>query len=140
MRTWTVVLWTGVMVLAMCVPGARAQGQAIDGNLEGTVKAQTGGAAIAGASVRAFNTGTGLERSVVSDDAGRFSVPLLPPGEYVVFVEATGYASVSQTGLALRAGDVLRVEFSVPAASFAESVQVTAALPVVETGRTVRSS
>lgn len=140
MRTWKVVLWTGVMVLAMCVPGAWAQGQAIDGNLEGTVKAQTGGAAIAGASVRAFNTGTGLERSVVSDDAGRFSVPLLPPGEYVVFVEATGYASVSQTGLALRAGDVLRVEFSVPSASFAESVQVTATLPVVETGRTVQSN
>ena len=95
---------------------------------------------MAGATVRAFNAGTGYERSVVSDDAGRYGMPLLPPGEYVVFVEAPAFATMSQTGVVLRAGQVLTVEFAMSTTAFAETVQVTAAQPAVEVGRTVQSN
>ena len=40
----------------------------------------------------------------------------------------------------LRAGQVLTVEFALPATAFAETVQVTAAQPTVEVGRTVQSN
>ncbi len=80
------------------------------------------------------------ERAVTSDDAGRYSIPLLPPGEYVVFVEAPTFATMSQNGVQLRAGQVMTVEFKLPGANFSEAVQVSAALPAVEVGRTVQSN
>jgi len=95
---------------------------------------------VAGATVRAFNAGTGYERSVASDESGRYTIPLLPPGEYVVFVEAPGLAAMSRTGIALRAGQVLTVESSLPSSSFSESIEVTAVQSSVEVGRTVQSN
>jgi hypothetical protein len=63
-------------------------------------------------------------------------MPLMPPGEYVVVVDATQFASMSRTGLVLRAGQVVTVEFALPTTSFSESVQVTADQSAVEVGRT----
>ncbi len=119
---------------------ALAQGQALDGIIEGVVRQQTDNQTIAGATVRAFNAGTGYERSVASDESGRYGIQLLPPGEYVVFVEAQGLAAISRTGILLRAGQVLTVEFLIPSSSFTESIQVTAEQPSVEVGRTVQSN
>ncbi|MGE0865576.1 MAG: TonB-dependent receptor [Vicinamibacterales bacterium] len=119
---------------------ALAQGQAIDGIIEGVVRQQSDNQPIGGATVRAFNAGTGYERSVVSDESGRYGIQLLPPGEYVVLVEAPGLATMSRTGVLLRAGQVLTVEFVVPSSSFTESIQVTAQQPSVEVGRTVQSN
>lgn len=134
----TILVATALLTVA---PGTGwAQGQAIDGIIEGVVRAQSGGQAVAGASVRAFNAGTAYERSVLSDASGRYGMPLMPPGEYVVFVEAPTFASMSQTGVVLRAGQVVTVEFTLPAASFSETVEVTAAQPAVEVGRTVQSN
>lgn len=142
--TWT---WKtrGVAVMVAVLAGltptpAAAQGQAIDGIIEGIVRQQDGGGTVPGATVRAFNAGNGYERTVVTDTAGRYGMPLMPPGEYVVFVEAATFASMSQTGLTLRAGQVLTVEFVLPLAAFSESVQVTADLPAVEVGRTVQAN
>jgi hypothetical protein len=131
---------TLVVTFIAIAPRAYAQGQALDGIIEGVVKTQADSKAVAGAAVRAFHAGTGYERSVVSDESGRYSLPLLPPGEYVVFVEAASFATMSRTGIVLRAGQTLTVEFAMPSSSFAETVQVTAAQPAVEAGRTVQSN
>lgn len=136
MRGIVLGLWIG---LVSTVP-AWAQGQAIDGIIEGTVRAQADNAVVAGAAVRAFNANTGYERAVVADAAGRYGMPLMPPGEYVVIVEAPAFATMTQAGLVLRAGQVLTVEFAMPAVGFSEHVQVTASQPVVEVGRTVQSN
>jgi hypothetical protein len=117
-----------------------AQGQAIDGIIEGFVRQQPSAVPVSGATVRAFNAATGYERSVRSDPSGRYGMPLMPPGEYVVFAEAPQLAAMSRDALVLRAGQVLTVEFEMSATAFSESVQVTAASPTVEVGRTVQSN
>jgi len=134
------VFTTLALALWLAPHRAEAQGQAIDGIIEGIVRAQAGEAPVSGAHVRAFNTGTAYERAVTTDDAGRYSIPLLPPGEYVVFVEAPTFATISQNGVQLRAGQLITVEFKLPGANFSEAVQVSAALPAVEVGRTVQSN
>ena len=138
-RTW---LTRAAMLAALLVAPqiAAAQGQAIDGIIEGVVRAQQTGASVTGATVRAFNASTGYERSVQSDTAGRYGMPLMPPGEYVVLAEAPTFATMSQTGVVLRAGATLTVEFSLSGAAFAEAVQVTATPAAVEVGRTVQSN
>ncbi len=129
MRGRRVLAILGVVIgLWVVTETARAQGH---GLIEGVVRQQGAGTAVAGATVRAFNAGNGYERTVVTDASGRYGMPLMPPGEYVVFVEAATFASISRTGLQLRAGQILTVEFTLPLASFAESVQVTADLPAV---------
>ena len=50
--------------LAVMPRRAEAQGQAIDGIIEGIVRAQSGDSPVSGAKVRAFNTGTAYERAV----------------------------------------------------------------------------
>lgn len=114
---------------------ARAQGQAIDGNIEGLVRTQAG-EPIAGATVRMFNVGTGAERVVTTDARGRYAASVLPPGEYVVTVEAQGFATVTRTNLELRASQVLAIDFDVPPTSFNETVEVTAAPPLVQVAST----
>lgn len=134
------ISFTLILSIVAMAPRAFAQGQALDGIIEGVVRAQAGNAPVTGAAVRAFNAGTGYERSVASDQSGRYSLPLLPPGEYVVFVEAPSFATISRTGIVLRAGQTLTVEFAMPNSSFAETVEVTATQPAVEVGRTVQSN
>jgi len=69
-----------IVMLAWPAAFAHGQGQAIDGIIEGIVRAAEGAAPMAGATVRAFNAGTGYERVVVSDAAGPHGMPLTPPG------------------------------------------------------------
>ncbi len=134
------ILGLGLLAGSLSATPASAQGQAIDGIIEGVVRTADGNTAVAGATVRAFNASTGYERSVASDAAGRYAMPIMPPGEYVVFVDASTFATMSRTGLELRAGQVLTVEFALSNTAFAETVQVTATAPTVEVGRTVQSN
>ena len=97
------ILGLGLLAGLLMARPTWAQGQAIDGIIEGVVRTQAGDAAVAGATVRAFNASTGYERSVVSDPAGRYAMPLMPPGEYVVFVDASTFATPARP---LRPGPV----------------------------------
>lgn len=129
------------MLLALLLPRpASAQGQAIDGIIEGVVRDQSARSALPGATIRAVNANTGAERAVVTDTEGRYTIPLLQPGEYVVLVEAQGFAPVSQANLPLRAGQVLTVELDLPKAGFSEQVQVSSTMPGVEVARTVQAN
>ncbi len=134
------VLLPSLLTLLVSAAPLFAQGQAIDGIIEGFVRQQSSATPVSGATIRAFNAATGYERSVLSDASGRYGMPLMPPGEYVVFVEAPQLATMSRDALVLRAGGVLTVEFEMSTTAFSESVQVTAASPTVEVGRTVQSN
>ncbi len=81
------------LAIAICYfASSSAIAQTINGNITGTVLDQQG-AAIVGATVTATNTETGLERTVITNDEGRFSVNALAVGVYRVKVEATNFAA-----------------------------------------------
>ncbi len=126
-------------VLVTCLPlPLYAQSQAIDGTIEGFVRVEN--KPLAGAKVQAINTRTGYERDVVADEEGRYRLPLLPPGEYVVLAAMDGYATVSRENLVLRAGEALTIEFDMSSTQFSETVQVSGQSPTVEVARTVVSN
>src|SRR5437588_2886281 len=62
-----------------------------NGRIAGTVKDQNG-ALLVGAEVITTSKATGEARKVTSDDAGSYSVPFLPPGEYRLSISANGFA------------------------------------------------
>src|SRR5262249_44230580 len=69
---------------------ARAQAQAANGAIEGTVTDVSGGV-IPNAKVKVVNLDTGLEREAPTNEKGLYRVPLLPVGNYQVTVTHTGF-------------------------------------------------
>src|ERR1700736_4317 len=65
--------------------------QAETGNVSGTVT-DPGGAVVSGAKVTVVNTGTGLTRNQTTSNTGTYTVTNLPPGDYQITVEGTGFS------------------------------------------------
>lgn len=112
------------------------QGQAIDGNLEGAVRA-TDGSYLPNARLVARNSGTGLERETVSSGQGGFTLPLLPPGRYTVTASLAGFNTVSFPNIEIRAGQIANLPVTLAPATVTTQIEVTDSIPVVEAGRTV---
>src|SRR5689334_19975843 len=74
--------------------------QAVSGTILGSVQ-DSSGAAVPGALVQIVNAETGLNRSVVTDAAGEYLVPSLPPGMYNAAAEMKGFKRVSLSGIRL---------------------------------------
>jgi len=107
-----------VVCLSATTSAALAQSQLGAGSISGTVS-DSNGAVITGATVTITNAGTGLARTLTTGDAGQFSAPALPVGEYAARVEKTGFATLEQKGLIVNVGGTttLRLELKPGAAN-----------------------
>src|SRR5258708_6580191 len=77
----------GLLVLALSIPSFS---QTFRGGITGTLT-DPSGAAIAGGSVQAVNTETGLRRVVASSSSGEFTLQDLPLGTYELTVTEAGF-------------------------------------------------
>jgi len=81
----------GVAALSCSV----AFGQAIDGNIVGTI-VDAQGAAVVGAEVSATNIATGVTAATRSTSTGEYRFEHLPAGTYTIAVRMTGFKSVTE--------------------------------------------
>ncbi|HXX00370.1 MAG TPA: TonB-dependent receptor [Candidatus Acidoferrales bacterium] len=102
------------------------------GIVSGTVL-DTSGSRIAKASVVIVNTATGRRYSVNSDEEGRFTIDLLPPGNYSARVVADGMSPQVTPQLKVDVGGMVQLEFRLSVAGANEKVTVSAAPLLVET-------
>ena len=135
-RALTAVL----LFLSMAAP-ASAQGQAINGTIEGTVTDQSD-AVLPGVTVMVTSIDTGDMRVVVTSENGVYRAPLLRLGAYRVSAELQGFRKYEQTGITLSAGQVAVINVRLGVGALTEVVSVTADAPVVdlakiEQGRTL---
>jgi len=84
------------------------------------------------AEITAINVDKGIERRTMSNDAGYYTVSLLPPGNYRISVRKDGFRSVSGSAIPLAVDQIARVDFTLEVGSVSETVQVTANAPTVE--------
>ncbi|MDQ6701330.1 MAG: carboxypeptidase-like regulatory domain-containing protein, partial [Acidobacteriota bacterium] len=103
-------------------------------DLEGTVTDPAGGT-ISGAELAVTNTETGAARQGTTNSLGRFRIPALPAGSYGMRISKTGFASVERKGLTLQIGQVVTLDIQLPVAAQAQEITISAAAPIVETGR-----
>jgi hypothetical protein len=113
---------------------AGAQGQAINGTIEGTVTDESGGV-LPGVLVTVTNVDTGDTRSVITNDGGVYRALLLPLGGYRVTAELQGFKKHDQTGISLSAGQVAVVDVKLGVGAVTETVSVSADAPVVDVGK-----
>src|SRR5260370_804655 len=85
---------------ALLASSGRAQAAA---SLWGFVSDDSG-AGIAGAEVKITNLETGAERSLVTDEAGRFNAPSLVVGRYEITASKTGFRADARTAVTLVVG------------------------------------
>jgi len=128
-----------VAALLFVTATAFAQSQITTGAMEGTVSDPTG-AAIVGATVVIKHVATGVERTLTTDEAGRFVAPVLPVGDYQITVSATGFTTLISRGYSLALGQTVVVRITLQIGTVTQTVTVEATTPLVETSRTDQST
>src|SRR5262249_19231168 len=103
------------------------------GALQGFVTDPTG-ARVPGAAVVVTRTSSGETRTVPTQSDGTFVVPLLPPGDYTVVVTATGFETATLPDVRITVTETTIVPIQPSVAAIADTVQVTGAAELVQTG------
>src|SRR5215831_432895 len=99
------------------------------GTIQGTVKDPQGGV-VANAGVMVTNVDTKAAVNTRTSEVGRFSVPLLMPGNYTVTVVAAGFKKETRLGIELLTGDIFTIDLTLEVGAAIESVTVTAEAPL----------
>jgi hypothetical protein len=102
------------------------------GAFVGSVKDQSG-AALTGAAVRISRDNPPFQREVTTDALGNYQALQVPPGEYRIEFGRTDFQTTVHTGIALSAGQSLRVDATLTVGAVAESVQISAQVAQVDT-------
>src|ERR1700676_4532978 len=122
-------------LLAMiCISAPAASGQAITATLSGRIL-DTSGGSVSKAKVTVASASTGFARTVQSSDAGEYSIPALPAGEYTVSVEFTGFGKQNKNVI-LQVGQSAELDFTLTPGGREEKVEVAATSELVEPTRT----
>ena len=119
------------VLTAVCLlPGkALAQGETTSA-IVGQVR-DTTNAVVPGAAVTITNHETGLKRSALTDDAGRFNFPQLKPGTYSVRAEAPGFDTGQNDNVVSGLGQKQTVDFTLKVARSNEAVEVSSEAPII---------
>ncbi len=91
------------------------------------------GAVVAGAAIMITQTETNVDYASGTSPEGLFRAPGLPPGTYRVTVNAPGFKKAVRDGLLLRIGENQDLEVKLEVGAVAETVEVTGALPLIDT-------
>ena len=119
-----------VYLLALFVVcGLRAQTSA---RFSGYVKDQSGGS-VADATVTLTNEGTGESHTAKSDTDGSYLFPQVDAGVYRLTVEHSGFKKNIQSEIKLEVNQNGRLDITLEVGQTTESVEVTAAVPQVDT-------
>ena len=113
------------------LPASRAGAQST-ATLQGTV-VDAQGAAVPGAAVGVKNVETGVERSAVTDAAGRYQVASLPVGLYRVQVTVPGFRTQVANDVRLEVARIVVQNFQLKLGGVTEEMTVVAEAPVIET-------
>jgi hypothetical protein len=112
---------------ALCAQGGATgaiSGQVVDSS----------GSSIADAEVQIINTATeALVRKVPTTADGSFVATLLPPGNYSVVVNKSGFSEAKADGIEVRVTETTRVTIALKPGSVSEKVEITAEVTSVET-------
>lgn len=125
--------------LALVALPAQAQTDVTTTRASGTVRDNTG-AAMPGVTVEAINQETGLVVTGTTDANGFYRVLNLPTGMYTFSAKLDGFATAEQKDVRLILGSTPTVNFNLQPATVAETITVTAEVPVVEVTNTAAST
>jgi hypothetical protein len=102
------------------------------GTISGFVTDPTG-AAVPDATVTATLIAQQIVRTAASNAEGHYVFNAMPPGEYRITAEKTGFQQLVQSSVILATNQNVRVDLSMRLGQVSETVEVTASAPLVDT-------
>jgi hypothetical protein len=121
----------GAVAMLACLCGTPdVLSQTTRATLTGTVT-DPNGAVVPGAVVNATNIATNISSSTKTNQAGTYTFTALPPGEYTVAVELTGFKRSLQTGIILQIAETSRLDIPLEVGAVTEEVSVVSQAPLV---------
>ncbi len=124
-----VLLLTGIYAALLAPQPARAQ--EFRATISGTVT-DPSGAVIPGAQITARENSTGTVNRAVSNGAGEYVIPFLPPGTYTLTITAKGFEKSVQRDVILESQAHPIVSIKLQPGSVSETVTVTATPPLLD--------
>jgi outer membrane receptor for ferrienterochelin and colicin len=118
------VLWRGALLFAVFLIPSALLAQATLGTITGTVTSE--GKAVPGVTVTIASPALQGVRTSTSGDAGGYSFPNVPPGDYTATFELSGMQTVRKR-VTVDVSTTSRADVELKVASVAEAITVTAA-------------
>ena len=112
------------VLAALFLPSAAAA-QTNTGQISGVVRDAQGGV-LPGATIAAEHAESGTRLARVADDQGRYLLPSLRVGSYIVTVELVGFRRVVRSGVIVELGQTLSLDFALDIGGLTEEIKVTA--------------
>lgn len=109
-----------------------ALAQITSATIVGTIK-DTTGAVLPGAEIVLTNVATGITRTNISDDEGRYTASSLSIGTYEVSAGLPGFQTSVRSGITLTTGREAVIDFTLSLGEITERVTVTGEAALVET-------
>jgi hypothetical protein len=132
---WNCVRRLAIVGAIVALPAA---GYTQEATLAGTVTDATGGV-LRGVKVTARHAASGNTFVAITDERGMFRIPLRI-GQYDLTAEAAGFAILSRSGLEILVGQQAVLDLQMGPSGVQESIEVTAALPLIDANRSTLGS
>src|SRR6059036_1246486 len=112
------------LLLLLCLIAGMSYGQG-GASVQGTISDATG-AVLPGASVNVKHSATGSSVELVTDERGRYLIPVLQPGEYEIQASLPGFQTVSRRGIRLAVGQNAVVDIKLEVGQVTNQIEVVA--------------
>jgi hypothetical protein len=131
------VLWAFAAVVWLTASPAFAQGGGASstGSISGEVKDSQGGV-LPGVTVTATSPAQIGTLTAVTNEAGIYRFPSVPPGEYKLQFELAGFQGITREGIRVTLGFNAQVNVQLGVATLQETVTVSGESPVIDTSAT----
>lgn len=137
MRRLSNIVWAGLAAVLLAAAPAFAQGGGASstGSISGEVR-DTQGGVLPGVTVTATSPAQIGVLTAVTNEAGIYRFPSVPPGEYKLQFELPGFQGVIREGVRITVGFNAQVNVQLGVASLQETVTVSGESPVIDTSAT----
>ncbi len=134
MKKQAILGWILVFCLALGFGASTSLGQAIYGNLIGTVTDPQGNA-VAGAKVTVTSLTKSFTFETTTNESGNYSVTHLIPDTYKVHVEGPGFKAVDVPSVSVSADSSAHVDAQLQVGAVTQTIEVTGEVPQLTTDR-----
>src|SRR5260370_10460 len=109
-----------------------ARAQSVYGAISGLIT-DSSSAIVANAKVTLVNEGTGIQRSVLSNNTGEYVFSQVIPGAYSIGVDAPGFKKVDRKNVILETQAQLKIDLQLEVGAASEGVEVIGEVALIET-------